>query len=93
MTALEAFNAVENKLTSIGLRDFLGEPLSGLEAIGAVAKFHGAIWAQIERDFENAIIPPDVYAEAANQLIEEFIRYRFRNEIERTIVGLRRDSA
>lgn len=89
MTHLEAIEAVESKLTELGLKDVFGDPIEGIEAVGIIAKFHGPVWDEVTNHFEQGRIDPDTYATAMGLLIEEYNCYRHRNSIEKLLVEIR----
>lgn len=91
MTHLEAIEAVEARLTEMGLVDCFGDPIIGIEAVGILAKFHGAVWDEVTNHFEQGRIDPDMYASTMGVLIEEYNCYRHRNSIEKLLVQLRNE--
>lgn len=91
MTHLEAIQSVEKRLTDMGIKDCFGDPVTGLECIGLIAKFHGQLLTEVENSFESGALDPESYDTAMGMLIDEYNRFRLRNQVEKMLVNLRNE--
>ena len=87
MTTFEAFNRIEEEITSLSLKDYLGEPLIGIEALGAVAKFCGEKWDQLVAEMHEEKITPDEYAQRAIDMISTYKQYLFLIRTEKALTS------
>lgn len=87
----EALKLVEDKLTSIGLLDKLGEKCVGLECIGALARFAPEPLAELEHKLLSGFISPEQYAIEMGSLIDQLSEWVQRTKVERELASLRSD--
>ena len=87
MTHSEAIETVESKVLELELK-FKGEPLLPAESLSAVGKYNSNLFWSILENFKGGSITPEEYVSGMFSLIEEFIRFRNQNSINKMFVKI-----
>jgi len=72
VTFLEAINALEKKVSKLGIKYKDGTPMEPVAAMGRIGRLHGDRYDQVINDLEHGKITCDAYFLEMMKMIEEY---------------------
>jgi hypothetical protein len=88
VTASEAIQEVEDMLTDLNLIDRFGDPIIGIEAIGIIARHMPHQLKELEIQFFEKQMAPELYVSEMGDILETFRKYLFLAQMDKKLAAL-----